>query len=74
LSASHFEGPLYVNDKKVTGNTAITSVSAADGAAAVGAAPTKEEYDVVVTLANSTKAQLNALLTQLRNAGIILSS
>ena len=59
--------------KTVTHNTAVTSVTAANGTAAAEANPTKAEFDAVVTLANSTKAQLNALLVQLRNAGIILS-
>lgn len=59
--------------KTVTHNTAVSSVTAANGTAAAGANPTKAEFDAVVTLANSTKAQLNALLVQLRNAGIILS-
>ena len=59
--------------KTVTHNTAVSSVSKADGAKAAGTAPTKAEFDAVVDLANQTKAQLNALLAQLRNAGIILT-
>ena len=50
---------------------AQASVTAADGVAAVGAAPTKAEYDAVVTLANSNKAVINGLLTKLKAAGII---
>ena len=69
----HHSGPLFIGGKQVTGNTAVASVTATNGAAAAGANPTKEEYDVVVAEANSTKAQLNALLVQLRNAGIILA-
>lgn len=72
MGATHYSGPLVVGDKQVTGNTAVASVVAADGVAAAGASPTKAEYDVVVALANSNKAQINAILVQLRNAGIIL--
>lgn len=73
MSETHFSGPLIIGDLQVTGNTAVASVTATNGAVAAGAAPTKAEYDVVVALANSNKAQLNLLLTQLRNAGIILT-
>lgn len=58
-------------DKTITGNTAVASVASADGVAAAGATPTKAEYDVVVALVNELKAQVNALLVQLRNAYII---
>lgn len=71
MAGTNFPNGLKYGTKTVTGNTAVTSVTATDGEAAAGANPTKAEYDVVVTLANETKAQLNALLVQLRNAGII---
>lgn len=47
---------LVDNDKARTPAT----IASADGAAAAGAAPTKAEYDVVVTLVNEIKASLNA--------------
>lgn len=50
---------------------AVADVASADGVAAAGANPTKAEFDVVVTLANKLKAQLNAALAALRAAGII---
>lgn len=49
------------------------AVSAADGVAAAGANPTKAEFDAVVTLANANKAAINALLTKLKNAGLMES-
>jgi hypothetical protein len=61
-------------DKELTANpeqAAVADVASADGEAAAGANPTKAEYDAVVTLANETKAQLNAALAALRTAGII---
>jgi len=45
---------------------AVTAVTAANGAVAVGANPTKAEYDVVVAEVNSVKAQLNALIAALK--------
>ena len=39
-----------------------------DGAAAAGEAPTKAEYDAVVTLVNDLKAKYNALVDALTNA------
>ena len=50
---------------------AAMAVTAADGAAAVGAAPTKAEYDVLVTLANANKAAINLILTALKEANVI---
>lgn len=50
---------------------AVANIASADGVAAVGATPTKAEFDAVVTLSNETKAQLNAALAALRTAGII---
>jgi hypothetical protein len=50
---------------------AVVDVAAVDGVDAAGAAPDKAEFDVVVALANETKARLNALLASLRAAGLI---
>jgi hypothetical protein len=50
---------------------AVADVASANGVAAAGANPTKAEFDAVVTLANETKAQLNAALAALRLANII---
>lgn len=44
---------------------ALTAVSAAD-AAPSAAAPTKAEFDVLVTLANANKAKINAIITALK--------
>ncbi len=49
--------------KGLTQNT--YKVSAADGAAAASSAPTKAEFDAVVTLTNELKAKYNALLAKL---------
>lgn len=46
--------------------TALTAVTAPDAAAAAAAAPTKAEYDVLVTLANANKAKINAIITALK--------
>lgn len=43
--------------------TVPAAVTAPNAAAAAGANPTKAEYDVAVTELNSTKAQLNLLIT-----------
>ena len=48
--------------------TTVAAVAAADAVAAAGANPTKAEFDAVVTLANETKAQLNAALAALKAA------
>lgn len=50
---------------------AAMAVTAADAAAADGAAPTKAEYDVLVTLANANKAAINLILTALKEANVI---
>ena len=50
---------------------AAMAVTAADAAAATGAAPTKAEYDVLVTLANANKAAINLILTALKEANVI---
>lgn len=50
---------------------AAMAVTAADAAAAAGSAPTKAEYDVLVTLANANKAAINLILTALKEANVI---
>jgi hypothetical protein len=50
---------------------AAMAVTAADAAAAAGAAPTKAEYDVLVTLANANKAAINLILVALKAANVI---
>ena len=50
---------------------AAMAVTAADAAAAAGDAPTKAEYDVLVTLANANKAAINLILTALKEANVI---
>lgn len=40
-------------------------ITSADAAAAAGTAPTKAEFDAVVTLANELKADLNKFVKQL---------
>lgn len=49
----------------------VAAVSAADATAAAGAAPTKAEFDAVVTELNETKKKLNAALASLKAAGVI---
>lgn len=53
--------------KQADVNTAARSVVAPNAVAAVGAAPTKAEFDAVVTLANELKADHNALVTGQRS-------
>jgi aconitase B len=72
MSGTNFPNGIKYGTKTVTGNTTVAAVTATDGEAAAGATPTKAEYDVVVTLANSTKTQLNDLIARLKTAGIIL--
>ena len=43
-------------------NTGISATDKPDAAAAAGSAPTKAEYDAVVTLVNDLKAKYNALV------------
>lgn len=50
---------------------AAMAVTAANAAAAAGDAPTKAEYDVLVTLANANKAAINLILTALKEANVI---
>ena len=52
--------------KKASG---VTAVSSADATAAAGDAPTKAEFDAVVTLCNELKAQLNDLISKNKSAG-----
>lgn len=52
----------------------IAAIGTDDAAAAAGEAPTKAEFDPVVTLANANKAKINAILAALKTAGIIASS
>lgn len=63
-----------VFDANIQALVAAMAVSAANGAAAVGAAPDKAEFDKVVTLANANKAAINLILTALQAAGIIASA
>lgn len=58
----------------VTPAAKVTAVSAADGVAAAGDAPTKAEFDAVVTLANANKAAVNAIITALKAAGLMANS
>lgn len=45
---------------------ALSPTASTNVVAAAGAAPTKAEFDAVVTLANELKADLNALITALK--------
>ena len=72
MSGTNFPNGIKVGGKRLDSNAAVADVTAADAVAAAGAAPTKAEYDVLVTEANETKAKLNTLLARLRTAGIIL--
>lgn len=49
--------------------SATNAVASADAAAATGEAPTKAEFDAVVTLCNELKAQVNDLITKAKSAG-----
>lgn len=53
------------NDTLLMGN--VAAVASADAADAAGAAPTSEEFAVVVDLVNELKDQVNLLLTALAN-------
>jgi len=64
------DGGLEVADKlKAKSGLDITesnyAVTASDGGAAASTAPTKAEFDAVVTLANALKASFNKLVKQL---------
>lgn len=59
-------------DLEVTGELKLggvkqsgSKVTTADAAAAAGAAPTKAEFDAVVTLVNDLKAKYNALVAKI---------
>lgn len=54
-------GALKLGGVKQSGS----KVTAADAAAAAGAAPTKAEFDAVVTLVNDLKAKYNALIAKI---------
>ena len=58
---------LEVTDELKRGSmkASTSKVTAADADAAAGSAPTKAEFDAVVTLANELKAKYNALATKL---------
>lgn len=47
-------------------SASIDQVTAANAAAAAGTAPTKAEFDVVVTLANQLKTTVNAIVNALK--------
>ena len=50
-------------------SSGVSTVSAADAAAAASDTVTKEEFDAVVTLVNSCKAQINDLISKAKSAG-----
>lgn len=47
-------------------SASIAQVTAANAAAAAGDAPTKAEFDVLVTLANQLKTTVNAIVNALK--------
>lgn len=54
----------------VTKAAVTASVKAADATAAAGETVTKAEFDAVVSLANETKRQFNAMIMAQRAAGL----
>ena len=50
-------------------SSAVSAVSSANAAAAAGDAPTKAEFDAVVTLLNECKKQLNDMIAKAKTAG-----
>lgn len=50
-------------------SSAVSAVASADATAAIGDAPTKAEFDSVVTLLNECKAQLNDFISKAKTAG-----
>lgn len=50
-------------------SSAVSAVASANAAAAAGDAPTKAEFDAVVTLANELKTQVNDLISKAKTAG-----
>ena len=63
---TRFTNVEVTGELKVDGVSAAgAKVTAANAAAAAGTAPTKAEFDAVVTLANELKAKYNALVSSL---------
>ena len=56
--------PIGVVLRGMLDDTDLGTIASPDGVAAAGAAPTKAEYDVVVTLVNEIKAAINAVATK----------
>ena len=52
-------------DLKLGSLSSSNKATSADGTAAASSAPTKAEFDKVVTLANELKTKLNALVDKL---------
>ena len=50
-------------------SSGVSVVASADATAATGEAPTKAEFDAVVTLANELKKQVNDLIRKAKKAG-----
>ena len=50
-------------------SSAVSAVASANATAAAGDAPTKAEFDAVVTLVNELKTQVNDLITKAKTAG-----
>lgn len=50
-------------------SSGVNTVSAVDATAAASETVTKAEFDAVVTLANSCKAQINDLISKAKSAG-----
>ena len=50
-------------------SSAVSVVASANATAAAGDAPTKAEFDAVVTLVNELKTQVNDLITKAKAAG-----
>ena len=50
-------------------SSAVSAVASANATAATGDAPTKAEFDAVVTLVNELKTQVNDLITKAKTAG-----
>lgn len=77
MAKTHFSGPLEVGGKQLTGNAAVTSLTDNTGGAAddtLAAVPSDTLANAAaVSNANfaDLAAKVNAILTTLRNAGII---
>ena len=50
-------------------SSAVSAVASASAAAAAGDAPTKAEFDAVVTLVNELKTQVNDMISKAKTAG-----